>query len=136
MLRGLDAGTEELGQAERELIEQLGRRVRLAVPLRVVLGREAEVGAEIHDVGHAVAEADEVADHVLRLTVRQAQEHDVEPREVRRLHRHVLEARVAGGERRIEVADRRARVRVRGDVHDVDVRMPGKQPEQLGPRVP
>ena len=65
----------------------------------------------------------------------QRQEHDVEPAEGGRVERDVLEARVGGAERRVQRSHRRARVRVGGDVHDVDVGVPGEQPQQLGPRV-
>ena len=64
---GDDLVAVELGHAERELVEQLRRGVRLAVPLLVVGDREPEVGAEVDDVADGV---DEVGGDRLRLAVR------------------------------------------------------------------
>ena len=96
----------ELGHAERELLDQVGGGVGLAVPLLVVADRQPEVGAEVDDVGDGV---DQIGGDRLRPAVREAQERDVEAGEVGRRHRLVGEALVRGRQRRVELADRRAR---------------------------
>ena len=97
------------------------------------VGRQPEVGAEVDDVRDAF---DELRDQQLRLAVRQREEHEVEAAEVGDVDGAYREVAVGGLERRVQVADRRARVRVGGDVHDLDLGVAGEQPQQLGPCVP
>ena len=88
----------ELDHAVREPADDFGRAVRLAVPARVHVGREPEVGAEIDDVGHVVEEAGQ---EVLARAVRQHAEHEIETAEVgdveRREHRVAVRGRRATG---------------------------------------
>ena len=62
MLRGDDLLAVELGHAEGEATDQLGRGVALAVPALVVGTGEAEVGAEVDDVADGV---DQLPRHLL-----------------------------------------------------------------------
>ena len=128
-----DGVAEQLGQAEGEPIEQVGSGVRLAVPLLVHARRQPEVGAQVHDVRDAV---DERGGDQLRLAVRECDEGDVDTGQIRGHVRRVLERRVRGGQRRVQVAHGRARVGVGGDLHHLDLGVGGEQPEQLGPCVP
>ena len=128
-----DGVGEQLGQAERELVHQVGSRVRLAVPALVHARRQPEVGAQVHDVRDAV---DERGGDQLRLAVRECDEGDVDTGQIRGHVRRVLERPVRGGQRRIQVPYGCARVRVGGDVHHLDLRVSREQPEQLGPCVP
>ncbi len=79
---------------------------------------------------------DELGRDHLGLAVRQGDERDVDAGEVGGGERDVLERRVRRGQRRVERADGGARVRVGGDVDDVELGMTGQEPEQLGPCVP
>ena len=128
-----DGVGEQLGQAERELVQQVGSRVRLAVPALVHARRQPEVGAQVHDVRDAL---DKSRGDPLRLAVRERDERDVDTLEVRGREGLVLECRVRGRERPIQVPYGCARVRVGGDVHHLDLRVNREQPEQLGPCVP
>ena len=98
-----------------------GARVRRAVPLRVVGGRQPEVGAEVHEVRDRV---DELRRELLRLAVRAA-------RGTRGRARRARPGRTGTYSRPGYAAPSDgysaptvdARVRRRGDVHDVDVRV-------------
>ena len=70
-----DGVAVELGQPEREAVEQLGRAMRVAVPLGVVRRRQPEVGAEIDEVRDRV---DELRGELLRLPVREREEDEIE----------------------------------------------------------
>jgi hypothetical protein len=63
--------------------------------------------------------------------VRQRGDHDVDPVERRRVVPVEGETRVRRRERRVELGDRRARVGVGGDVHDVDLGMRGQEAQEL-----
>ena len=123
----------ELGHAEGEALEQVGGGVPFPVPLLVVGDGEPEVGAE---VDHVADRVDQVTGERLGLAVREAQERQVEAREVVRGHLLVGHALVRGGQRRVEVADGGARVGVGGDEGDLDVGMAGEEPEELRSGVP
>ena len=106
--------------------------MRLAVPLLIGGGREAEVGADVDEVGDPVDEGPGVA---LRLAVGQGQEGDVDPVEVARLERMEDQVGVRRHEAGIELDDPVAGVGVGGDVDDLDLRVAGQEPEQLRSRV-
>ncbi len=123
----------ELDEAVREPADDVGGAVGLAVPTGVRVGRKAEVGAEVDDVGDVVEDPGE---EVLARAVRQHAEHEVEPAQVTDGERRENGVAVLGRERRVQVGDARARVRGGRDVHDLDLRVAGQQPERLGPRIP
>ena len=112
--------------------DDLGRAVRLAVPARVHVGREPEVGAEIDDVGDVVEEAGQ---EVLARAVRQHAEHEVEAAEVGASSGASTASPYAGASDGIQVGEPRARVRGRGDVHDLDLGVARQQPQRLDPRI-
>ena len=96
-----DPVAEQLGQAEDELTEQLGRGVLLAVPVRVQAGIvQPEVGSQVDDVAHIAAQ---VADHALRGAVGQGAEGQVATGG---------RSRLVGHERSVAVGGRQARVQV------------------------
>jgi hypothetical protein len=107
--------------------------VRLCVPALVHARRQPEIGAQVHHVADAL---DERRSDQLRLAVRKCDEGDVEPGEIGRRVRRVLERRVRGRQRGIQRAHARARVRVGGHVDHLDLGVVGEQPEQLGACVP
>ena len=92
-----DLGAVQLGQTEREPVEQVRCGMRLAVPLFVVGARKPEVGAEVDEVPDGV---DQRSRDRLRLAVRQGEEDHIEAGEVAGLQRRVHERRVGRGERR------------------------------------
>ena len=130
---GSDAVTEQLGQTEHELREQLGSLVGYAVPALVVGGGEPEVAAEVDEVRDA---AGEVGHQALGFTVGQGEEDQVEAVEGRRVERIQGEARVGGGQRRVQLGDRDPGVGSRRCRDDVQVGVAGEEPQQLGAGVP
>jgi hypothetical protein len=84
---------EELGQPEREPVEQVRSGVRLAVPALVHVRRQTEIGAQVHDMADAL---DERPRDQLRLAVWKCDEGDVDPGEIGGSVRRVLERRVRG----------------------------------------
>ena len=124
----------QLDHPVREATDQLGRGVRFAVPALVRVGRQPEVGAEVDDVRDAF---EDLGDQQLRRAVRQRGEHEVEAAQV---------GDVVGREPEVAVrrdaatdrasADRRARVRVGGDVHDLDLGCPASSRSSSAPVYP
>ena len=120
--------TVQLGQTVDRLLEEVGSRVLEAVPARVVVGvSETEVGSEIDDGGPG---RDEIGNEVDRRAVREGKERGVNLGQV-------------GGDG--EVGDRKVRVVTTdgvvvpvtpGQADDIDVRVTGQDPDQLGTDVP
>ena len=118
----------QLGQTVDRLLEEVGSRVLEAVPARVVVGvSETEVGSEIDDGGPG---RDEIGNEVDRRAVREGKERGVNLGQV-------------GGDG--EVGDRKVRVVTTdgvvvpvtpGQADDIDVRVTGQDPDQLGTDVP
>jgi hypothetical protein len=127
-----DLAAVQLHEPVHEFVDELRRGVRLAVPPPVGVRRQTEVGPEIDDVRAAT---EQIRDDQLRRTVREADERDVGAVHVGRVVRCVHEVAVGRPQRRVQVADRRARVRVGRDVPDLDCRVPGQQPQEFGARI-
>ena len=120
----------QLWQAVHELVEQLGRGVRLAVPLGV-RGRvaQAEVCRQVDDVLHL---GPQLGDDRLRCAVGQAAEDEVES--AHRIWRVCgeLQLRVRRCQAWIGVDHRSADLGVAGGELDRQIRMAGAQAEELG----
>ena len=95
----------QLDESVREPADGLGRVVRLAVPARVHVGRQPEVGAEIDDVRHVVEQAGQQR---LARAVRQRAEHEVEPAQIGRVERREHRVAVRRSERRERATATRA----------------------------
>ena len=100
----------ELDHAVREPPHCLGRRVRLAVPPAVDVGRQPEVGAEIDDVRDVV---DETREQRLARAVRQRAEQQIETAQLGGVECRERSIAVGGPERRVQVRDAGPRLRVR-----------------------
>ena len=133
MLRAGEVLAVQLDHPVREPTDQFGRGVGFAVPALVGVGGQPEVGAEIDDVRDPF---EDLRDEQLRRAVRERGEDDVEAAQVGDVVGREPEVAVRRDQRRVQRPDRRTRVRVRGDVHDLDLRVPGEQPQQLGARIP
>ena len=128
-----DLGAVQLGQAEREPVEQVRCGVRLAVPLFVVGARKPEVGAEVDEVADGVDERSARSPATGRAAGRGR------PHRGRRGRRPAAaRTRATGRPRRATgtAPTRRAHVRVGGDLHHLDVGVAGEQAQQLCARVP
>ena len=124
----------QLDHPVREPADDLRRAVRLAVPARVRVGRETEVGAEIDHVRHVVEQpGQEVLARAVRAACRTRGRGRAGRR--RRAARAPCRRRPASSDG-IQVGEARARVRGGRDVHDLDLGVPGEQPERLDPRIP
>ena len=117
----------------REATDELGRGVRFAVPTLIRIGRQPEVRAEVDDVRGTL---EDLGNQQLRRAMGQRGEHQVETAHVGDVIGREPEIAVRRDERRIERADRGAGIRVGRDVHDLDLGVPGQQPQQLRPRIP
>ncbi len=129
-LRSLQLGSEQLGQAVDEFVEELGAGVLGSVPLGVErLVVETEVGTEVDDVAGLAANPgnDAHAD-----TVWEPAEHHVEP--IDRLRGVCVEAAIAvrRGQARVQVGDRLSGHTVAGRHLQIEVGVGGEQPQQFG----
>ena len=123
----------ELDHAVREPADDLGRAVRLAVPARVHVGREPEVGAEVDHVRDVVEQARE---EVLARAVRQHAEHEIETAEVGDVERREHDVAVRG--RRATGRGRRAARPAFAAAVTCTTSIsgwPGQQPQRLDPRI-
>ncbi len=84
----------QLDEPVRERVGRVGRVVWLAVPARVHVGRQPEVGAQVDRVPDVV---EQTGQQRLALAVRQRAEHQVEPGQVGGVERREPEALVAPG---------------------------------------
>ncbi len=125
--------TEQLGQAEREPVEQRRCGVRRAVPLLVRRGGQPEVGAEVDDVPDA---SEQVGHETLRLAVRQREERDVDAVHHGGVPRLEDQSLIRGRQRRVQVGDRRAGVRRRDGPGRPELVVAREQAQQLGAGVP
>ncbi len=123
----------QLDEPVRERVGRFGRAMRFAVPARIHVGRQAEVGAQIDRVADVVEQAGQ--EH-LALAVRQRAEHEVEAGQVGHFERGEPERFVRGPQARVEVGHRRARIGAPRRVDHLDLGMAGQQAQQLGPGVP
>ena len=122
----------QLDEPVREPVDDLGRVVRLAVPARVHVGRQPEVGTEIDRVADVIEQAGQQR---LARAVRQRAEHEVEAGEVGGGERRVPQVLVGAEQPRVQLPDGRARVAVGRDVHDLDLGVAGQEAQQLGPGI-
>ena len=94
----------QLDQSVRERVGSAGRAVRLAVPARVHVGRQPEVGTEVDRVPDVV---EQPRQQPLAHAVRQRAEHEVEAGEVGGVERRVAQPLVGREQAGIDLADRR-----------------------------
>ena len=117
-----------------EALEQLRRRVLLAVPARVQLWiAQPEVGPEVDDATDA---AHQFGHDLGGRSVRERQEHEIAVGRPLDVDRVVGQPWVGTGEVGVDVADHLADSRIAGGIDHVELGMPSEEPEQLCPRVP